>query len=180
MSYTREQAEEVLKDWNKWQGDKLPIYEYNTEFLNHKFGQQLEVGKWYKHEVYGSVLCYKGKKRGFGVEYIDWHNDLHMESDRNWQPMTDEEVHDFLKSECKKRYKVGDVVKSVYSCINIKIKSLTYNNDGEHVFIDCQAILDLSTGEWAEVIKKDPIAEQIEKLEKELETLKTKYNEQNK
>jgi hypothetical protein len=38
-------------------------------------------------------------------------------------------------------------------------------------------VFDLNTGEWAEVIKKDPIAEQIEKLEKELETLKSKYNE---
>jgi hypothetical protein len=175
MSYTREQAEEVLIEWREFNNWNQKLYTSDIEFLNHKFSKQLEVGKWYKHTKTDSKCCYQGNGNGFGEWEGYWGRNWSMR-DSVWQPMTDEEVHDFLKSECKKRYKVGDVVRSVYSGINIKIKSLTYNNDGEHVFIDCQAVLDLSTGEWAEVIKKDPIAEQIEKLEKELQTLKTKYN----
>jgi hypothetical protein len=179
MSYTREQAEEVLKDRNKWQGAKLPIYDGDIKFLNHKFGQQLEVGKWYKNDCYNSKVCYQGNGVGFGTWSGVWGRSWGIYYP-GWQPMTEEEVHDFLKSECEKIFKVGDVVRSVLSGAKMKIDRFSYNINNQYLYCDNIAVLDLNTGEWAEVIKKDPIAEQIEKLEKELETLKTKYNEQNK
>ena len=179
MSYTREQAEEMIKDWNDFQAGESKLFNSDTNFLNHKFGKQLEVGKWYKHTKTDSKCCYQGNGNGFGEWEGYWGRNWSMR-DSVWQPMTDEEVHDFLKSECEKRYKVGDVVKSVMSGFELKIDSNVYSIEKGYFFYDFVAVLDLSTGEWAEVVKKDPIAEQIEKLEKELETLKTKYNEQNK
>lgn len=179
MSYTREQAEEVLKDWNKWRGAKLTMHEYNIEFLNHKFGKQLEVVKWYKYDESDSKVCYQGEGVGFGTWLGVWCNGLSVISN-NWQPMTDQEVHDFLKFECEKRYKVGDVVKGALPGLDCKINRTQIAIISHYLFIDSIPVLDLNTGEWADVIKKDPIAEQIEKLEKELETLKSKYNEQNK
>jgi hypothetical protein len=179
MSYTKEQAEEMIKDWNKFHGCSKEFNSSDTEFLNHKFGQQLEVGKWYKNDSYNSKVCYQGNGYGFGTWRGKWGRSWGINSN-NWQPMTDEEVHDFLKSECEERYKVGDVVKSVFSGREHVIDSTNIDIDGEHLMLDETAVLNLYTGEWAEVIKKDPISEQIEKLEKELETLKNKYNEQNK
>jgi hypothetical protein len=171
MSYTREQAEEMIKDWNKFHGCSKEFNSSDTEFLNHKFCQQLEVGKWYKNDKRDSKLCYLGRSDGFGTWEGMWDGNWGI-NPAEWQPMTNEEVHDFLKSECEKRYKVGDVVKSVFSNREWKIYSSHISIDENHLAIDETAILDLSTGKWAEVIKKDPIAEQIEKLEKELETLK--------
>jgi hypothetical protein len=174
MSYTREQAEEMIKDWNVYQDYENKLYTVDKEFLNHKFGQQLEVGKWYGNDEFDSKICYQGDRKGFGTWRGKWRNSWGIDS--TWQPMTDEEVHDLLKSECEKLYKIGDVVKSVMS-ENHKIiyEQRTGVSDG-YCFISGVAVLDLSTGEWAEVVKKDPIAEQIEKLENELQTLKTKYN----
>jgi len=170
MSYTREQAEEV---WNDYHNSKLSF----IKFLNHKFGQQLEVGKWYKYTEYNSKVCYQGDGVGFGTWEGEWGRSWGINS--GWKPMTNEEVHDFLKSECEKRYKIGDVVKSVYNQKHFELESNRILLGMTYLFYDDIAVLNLSTGEWAEVIKKDPIAEQIEKLEKELETLKNKYNERN-
>jgi hypothetical protein len=172
MSYTREQAEEFINDYRK---SKFSF----KEFLDHKFGQQFEVGKWYKRDERDAKVCYKGDKEGFGIWEGEWGKNWSAKS-IHWQPMTDQEVHDFLKSECEKRYKVGDVVKNSCSFNVYEIQGMGVRVGHTALFLNRAPVLDLSTGEWAEVIKKDPIAEQIEKLEKELQTLKSKYNEQNK
>jgi hypothetical protein len=171
MSYTREQAEEMIKDWNKWQGAKLPIYDCDTQFLNYKFGKQLEVGKWYKNDKRDSKLCYLGRSDGFGTWEGMWDGNWVI-NPTEWQPMTNEEVHDFLKSECEKRYKVGDVVKNSCSFNVYEIQGMDVGVGYAALFLNGVPVLDLNTGEWAKVVKKDPIKEQIEKLEKELETLK--------
>ena len=175
MSYTREQAEEVIKDWNKFHGCSKEFNSSDTQFLNHKFGKQLEVGKWYKNDEFDSKICYQGDNGGFGTWKGIWEIGWAINSD--WQLMTNEEVQDFLKSECEKRYKVGDVVKGALPGLDCKINRTQIAIISHYLFIDSIPVLDLNTGEWAEVIKKDPIAEQIEKLEKELQTLKTKYND---
>jgi len=177
MSYTREQAEEVIKDWNNFQGLGDKFYNVDINFLDHKFGQQLEVGKWYKYTEYNSKVFCQGNGYGFGTWEGNWGRRWNI-AEPFWQPMTDEEVHDFLKSECEKRYKVGDVVKNSCSFNVYEIQGMDFGVGYAALFLNGVPVLDLRTGEWAEVVKKDPIAVQIEKLEKELETLKNKYNEQ--
>ena len=176
MSYTREQAEEVIKDWNKFHGCSKEFNSSDTQFLNHKFGKQLEVGKWYKNDEFDSKICYQGDNGGFGTGSGVWEIGWAINSD--WRPMTDQEVHDFLKSECEKRYKVGDVVSAAWMSAKCIIDTYELYVGKYRLFLGEAIVLNLNTGKWAEVIKKDPIAEQIEKLEKELETLKSKYNEQ--
>jgi hypothetical protein len=171
MSYTREQAEEVIKDWNVYQDYENKLYTVDKEFLNHKFGQQLEVGKWYKNDSYNSKVCYQGNGYGFGTWRGKWGRSWGINSN-NWQLMTNEEVHDFLKSECEKIFKVGDVVKNLCSFNVYEIQGMEVRVGYAALFLSGVPVLDLTTGEWAQVVKKDPIAEQIEKLEKELETLK--------
>jgi hypothetical protein len=175
MSYTREQAEEMIKDWNDFQVGDSKLFNSDMNFLDHKFGKQLKVGKWYKNDEFDSKICYQGDNGGFGTWKGIWEIGWAINSD--WQPMTNEEVYYFLKSECEKRYKVGDMVRGLMTCRERLIKFPMYEVTSEYFFISNISVLDLNTGEWAGVIKKDPIAEQIEKLEKELETLKTKYNE---
>jgi hypothetical protein len=179
MSYTREQAEEVIKDWNVYQDYENKLYTVDKEFLNHKFGQQLEVGKWYKNDSYNSKVCYQGDGVGFGIWSGVWSRNWSMRNS-DWKPMTDKEVREFLKSECEKRYKVRDVVESVWSKNHKMIYDQRIKVSDGYCFLSGVPVLDLTTGEWADVIKKDPIAEKIEKLENELQTLKNKYNEQNK
>ena len=184
MSYTREQAEEV---WNDYQNSELSF----NNFLNHKFGKQLEVGKWYRDmECSIKIKILELKEEcllAFGVdkenewsEKCSWYEHNLENARKRLVPMTDEEVHDLLKSECEKRYKVGDVVKNSCSFNVYEIQGMEVRVGYTALFLNGVPVLDLTTGEWAEVVKKDPIAEQIEKLEKELQTLKTKYNEQNK
>jgi hypothetical protein len=156
MSYTREQAEEMIKDWNKFHGCSKEFNSSDIQFLNHKFGQQLEVGKWYKYDEFDSKVCYQGDRKGFGTWRGKWRNSWGIDSD--WQPMTNEEVHDFLKSECEKRYKVGDVVKNSCSFNVYEIQGMDVGVGYAALFLNGVPVLDLNTGEWAKVVKKDPIA----------------------
>ena len=179
MNYTREQAEEVLKDYNEFIGCSRGLFSSDIPFLDKKFGVKFEVGKWYKSPHFKSAILYQGELENcVGMFNGEWGTfwsiaDFYTE-------MTNEEVIDILIDEAKKRYNEGDVVKGLSSGINYQINSFVFgcSIDNEYFHISGTSVLDLSTGEWAEVIKKDPVKEQIEKLEKELETLKNKYNEQ--
>jgi len=179
MSYTREQAEEVLKDFNEFIGCSRGLFSSDLPFLDQKFGVKFEVGKWYKSPHFKSAILYQGELENcvgmFDGTWADcWSiEDFYIE-------MTNEEVIDFLRDEAKKRYNEGYIVKGLSSGMNYQINSFVFgcSIDNEHFHISGISVLDLKTGEWAEAIKKDPVKEQIEKLEKELETLKNKYNEQ--
>jgi len=180
MSYTREQAEEVLKDFNTYPNSRHyeELSPENIDFLNHKFGVKYTVGKWYKKDYQNAKVCYQGNEKGFGTWSGEWGCNWKIWTE-TWQPMTNEEVIDFLRDEAKKRYNIGDIVKSLWSGKNYEILRFGCSIDNEHFHISGISVLDLKTGEWAKVVKKkDPVKEQIDKLEKELETLKNKYNEQ--
>ena len=184
MSYTREQAEEVLKDFNTYPNSRHyeKLSPENIDFLNHKFGVKFEVGKWYKHDTYNAKVCYQGEGVGFGTWESQWGIGWSIESDF-WQPMTNEEVIDFISNEFLMRFKKDTVAKCLFTgdlCGEFKVMELKIVQTSKSLYFayDWFCFLDLKTGEWAEVIKKDPVKEQIDKLEKELETLKNKYNEQ--
>jgi hypothetical protein len=46
MNYTREQAEEVLKDVNRYNEHSKELYSEDIKFLDHKFPKK--VSGWYK------------------------------------------------------------------------------------------------------------------------------------
>jgi len=177
MNYTREQAEDVLRDYNEFIGCSRGLFSSNLPFLEKKFGVKFEVGKWYKSPHFKSAILYQGESDGcvgmFDGTWADcWSiEDFYIE-------MTNEEVMDFLIDEAKKRYSIGDTFRSIWSGKKEKITRFNCDLDSDFFYYGGIAVLNLSTGEWAEVIKKDPVKEQIDKLEKELETLKNKYNEQ--
>ena len=177
MNYTREQAEEVLKDYNEFTACGRKLLGTNLKFLYQKFGVKFEVGKWYKSPIFKSAILYQGEIDGCVGMFNDiWATSWSIED--FYIEMTNEEVIDVLIEEAKKRYNEGDIVKGLWSGMNRQIKRFGCSLDNEHFYISGISVLDLKTGEWAEVIKNDPVKEQIEKLEKELETLKNKYNEQ--
>jgi hypothetical protein len=180
MSYTEDQVRQVFTDYQNFIDDKsLTLHPSIEKFINHKFGQQLEVGKWYKNDCYNSKVCYQENTKSFGTWRGEWGIGWGI-CFPEWQPMTDQEVHDFLKSECEKRYKVGDVVKSVWSGDLWELETTMIHERtgrGYYVYYDVD-VLDLFTGKWAKVVKKESMEERIEKLEKVWETIKNKYNEQ--
>jgi hypothetical protein len=178
MKYTREQAEVMF---NEWMESEFIIFE---NFLNDKF-PPIEVGKWYKSEREPSFLGLVKKIDGDmfyhnGFDVVgNWQiNDWYGIEDVKPTPATEQEVLDRLTEEAKKRYKVGDRVKSVYDGkiykVGILSNRLSYTR--EYFAFSQIPVLNLSTGEWAEVVESNPIHDKIEALERELAELKELIN----
>jgi hypothetical protein len=179
MKYTREQAEAVLRNYNEFLEADYGLHPEDIKFLNAKF-PTIEVGKWYKADN-SALICATSKAfedgcifAGFGINVKgEWE---HCE---RWvvycfTPATEQEVLDRLTEEAKKRYKVGDRVKSVHDGETYKVgilsNRLSYTR--EYFAFSQIPVLNLSTGEWAEVIEANPIHDKIEALERELAELK--------
>lgn len=115
MEYTREQAEQVLLDWNEFIGYPRQLYSCDIDFLNHKF-TKLQVGKWYKNpngvglwfakrisQPYHGTYVY-----GYGIhsDSKTWCNDeisnVGCVIKQGWIPATDKEVQEDLISEWEK------------------------------------------------------------------------------
>lgn len=183
MSYTREQAEEVLKDFNTYPNSRHyeELSPENIDFLNHKFGVKFEVGKWYRSPTFKSAILYQGELHGcIGMFNGEWATSWSIED--FYIQMTEGEVIDFISNEFLKRYKKGTFAKDLWTdelCGDLKTGELKIVQTSESIYFAYGGFcfLNLITGEWAEVIKKDPVLEQIQKIEKDLETLKNKYNE---
>jgi len=175
MKYTREQAEAVLREYGDsgfWSVDS---------FLNAKF-PTIEVGKWYKSER-GSLIRATSEAledgyifAGFGINTFGEWDFCERWVTESFTPATDQEVLDRLTEEAKKRYKVGDRVKSLCTSHVLKIADGYVEIADDFFYYGGIAVLNLSTGEWAEVIESNPIHDKIEKLERELAELKQLIN----
>jgi uncharacterized protein YaaR (DUF327 family) len=181
MKYTREQAEEakqIVKDFMKHHDICMNSYKWN-DFLNAKF-PTIEVGKWYKSEreknFLGLITEIDGifRYNGFNVcgdwKINDWYKIKHLNP---LTPATEQEVLDRLTKEAKKIYKVGDRVRSMKSSTELCV----FSNDvveleDNYFLVSGISVLNLSTGEWAEVVESNPIHDKIEALERELAELK--------
>jgi hypothetical protein len=182
MKYTREQAEAAMLDYRKYHELIDELHESEIEFLNDKF-PPIEIGKWYK-SINGSLIRATARTIGGLFEGFCFNTDNKWEhSDycgaRFFAPATEQEVLDRLTEEAKKRYKVGDRVMSV-----IGNKMTIGKKDDEPIsefingyfFYEGVCVLNLSTGEWAEVVESNPIHDKIAKFERELAELKKLIN----
>jgi hypothetical protein len=179
MKYTREQAEAVLRDLRTYHEMGNDLHPSDIKFLNAKF-PTIEVGKWYKTNFNNALfVCITKKKNkhydGFGFTgFGQWFScGYACGDDDRMTPATEQEVLDRLTEEAKKRYKVGDRVKSMKSSTELCV----FSNDvveleDNYFLVSGISVLNLSTGEWAEVVESNPIHDKIEALERKLAELK--------
>jgi hypothetical protein len=177
MSYTREQAEEMILDWNKFNGLDNKLYPSDKQFLDHKFPQK--VSGWYKCKVHSKWLAkYDFEKNisfGFNLEgkWFDVNNTTSFH-ERTDIPATDEEVLQRLTEEAKRLYPEGSSVRSLLSGVVHKIDEQKGRLIGDYFLFNDISVLDLTTGEWTEVVKQpDPKLELIKKLEDQIKELKS-------
>jgi hypothetical protein len=183
MKYTREQAEaakQIVYDFMKHHDICMSPYKWD-DFLNAKF-PTIEVGKWYKAKK--ALICATSRKTesvfaGFGFNVCGaW------EYGKRWvaelfSPATEQEVLDRLSDHAKNIYKVGYRVMSLWCKSDFVIDDNDSFIRDDYFWFSGIAVLDLSTGEWAEVVEytpSNPIHDKIEKFEQELAELKELIN----
>ena len=65
MKYTREQAEQAFKDWNKWVNDTMELYDLQKQFLDDKFSPPLPEKGWLKAK--NGAIVYRTDKKRYSV-----------------------------------------------------------------------------------------------------------------
>jgi len=175
VEYTREQAEQVLKDYKKWllNAPNEDVNRWHEIFLNHKF-PKIEVGKWYKCEA-GCIFLTSfedNKVRFYGVMFDDWHISEMSENKfklLKFELATDEEIVETLTNEAKKRYNVGDVVRCLHTSFEHTIDSTIYEKWLDYLIKEARVwgskieientvttpILLMKEGKWAEVVEQE-------------------------
>jgi hypothetical protein len=186
MNYTREQAEavkQIVKDFMKHHDICMNSYKW-VEFLNDKF-PPIEVGKWIVDDgMPDFLMLIKGKNNkgdmftGIGrADNGEWATNLKVfTQDKGNRLATEQEVLDRLSEEAKKRYKVGDRARSLCTDHLLNIADGYVEIADDFFYYGGIAVLDLSTGEWAEVVESNPLNDKIERLERELAELKQLIN----
>jgi hypothetical protein len=205
MKYTREQAESAFIDYRKYHELIDELHESEIEFLNAKF-PPIEVGKWYK-SINGSLIRATARTIGGLFEGFGFNTDNKWEHSDYWgarffTPATEQEVLDRLTDHAKNIYKVGDRVRSLFCGNDFVIDGNNSLIMDDYLWFSGIAVLNLSTGKWAEVIESTPkeweklhheitevvyyigdeevkptsIHEKIEKFERELAELKKLIN----
>ena len=168
MEYTREQAEQMCKDWAE-SGCML-----FANFIKHKFPQLPERG-WVKSEN-GAIIFRTGKVTGYGSNHkggweisYEW---SFIGLPKYWQPATEQEVITMLTEQGEKMgYVKGVKVKclsdgkvyEISDCLDFQYCFedgwLWNNSKGEQVKI-------MNEGKWAEIIADD-LQERFDALVKE-------------
>ena len=187
VEYTKEQAEQVLIDENKFNGFNTILFTGDKEFLSHKFPPKIEyVGSVWKIEN-GIFLCTSQNKSGtlygYGVDQIGrWF--LRESGARCWcnpysldqlTQATPTEWLEALEKYAESKYNVGDTVKCL--SLNKPIEKIAPFNHAFNIFKylnewwataeDGVALL-MKDGVWAEIITpaKDELNEKLEELTK--------------
>jgi len=175
MEYTREQAEQVLKDYKKWllNAPNEDVNRWHEMFLNDKFSK-LELGKWYKCEA-GCIFVTSfedNKVTFYGVMFDDWHISEMSENKfklLKFELATGEEIVETLTNEAKKRYNVGDVVRCLHTSFEHNIDSTIYEKWLDYLIKEARVwgskieientvttpILLMKNGKWAEVVEEE-------------------------
>jgi hypothetical protein len=188
MNYTREQAEEVLKDVNRYNEHSKELYSEDIKFLDHKFPKK--VSGWYKTKGYEKYLFYidfeNNNAYGFGFDG-EWeinYNALCYNENTDYLA-TPQEVEQRLIEEAKRRGIIkGAVVANAVNGSTHKIViepmfRFTSYYSKEELMCDCTYYSHFTAfinGKWAEVIeqpeteltrtikKAEKIASKLEKL----------------
>jgi hypothetical protein len=170
MKYTKEQAQEVLKDWFYYKETRSTTKNTYEKFIEDKF-PSLEVGKWYKR-VTGGLLFVESIQcdtfTGYGFNYIDgWQDSIrYWDTKAFTTEATHEEVEAALIKEAERRgFRYG----------------VEYNDIDDGMSYWCEEEFELSTptklmctfgggwifkeGKWATPIVQDPTKEKLCELE---------------
>jgi hypothetical protein len=168
MNYTREQAEQMFKDW------KNSSYDNYDNFLESKF-PTLRTNVWLKHDS-GAIIYRTGETSGYGIcakKYweIDDNSYTFIDYPKTWKPASDEEVIEALEKYAKSiGLFEGARVKCLHSgCVYtfnesyiLKCGDLWCVNDEDN------ACLVMQHGTWATPIKSD-LHKKLEELKKQAE-----------
>jgi hypothetical protein len=144
------------------------------DYINAKFSEvkpKIEVGKWYKNTCngYSNIYCYQGKGKdhyGFDLikNWINYYGNMYIDSSPSEQILaTESEIFEALKTECLKRFKVGDRVQpNFYGNLDkiqtIKSTNFKYNSYDDSIQINGStvcgcALIVYHKGKFANVIE---------------------------
>jgi len=187
VEYTKEQAEQVLKDENKFNGMGEVLFRGDKEFLNHKFPPKIEyVGKVWKIDNRIFLCTFQnegGALHGYGVDddgiWFLTEGMSHCGCSRycldQLTQATPTEWMEALEKFAESKYNVGDEVKCLaLNNPNKKIASFNHHLNKSNYLnywwatVEYGAALLMSDGIWADIITpaKDELNEKLEELTK--------------
>jgi hypothetical protein len=179
MNYTREQAEQVLKDWDEFHKCSTSLRgRLNKQFLDTKF-PTLGTNVWLKHDS-GAIIYRTGETSGYGFErWGSWFKETSdwsfNSSPEDWKPANDEEVIEALEKYAKSIGLVeGARVKCLYDgSTEILTGSVLFGDSGlsdGKLWLDSTlsggSVLVMQHGTWATPIKSD-LHKKLEELKKQ-------------
>jgi hypothetical protein len=176
MKYTKEQAQEVLKDWFAYKKCRPTTSNTYEKFIESKF-PSLEVGKWYKDTsrrsnllVYitdlkaNEILGYGFGFDGCWLELDCWYRNNMPEANQELREATKEEVEAALIKEADRR----GIWQVPINCV-IGMKRLNRIYDTSYCMLDnilwSKYGRVFENGKWATPIVQDPTKEKLSELE---------------
>jgi hypothetical protein len=170
MNYTREQAEQMFKDW------KNSSYDNYDNFLESKF-PTLRTNVWLKH-VSGAIIYRTGATSGYGISAkkyweIDDNSYTFIDYPETWKPASDEEVIEALEKYAKS---IGLVEGARVKCLHdgsteILTGFVEVLSNGKLWLgpaLSGDSVLVMQHGTWATPIKSD-LHKKLEELKKQAE-----------
>jgi len=187
VEYTKEQAEQVLKDENKFNGMGDVLFTGDEKFLNHKFPPKIEyVGKVWKTTTGIIFLCDKeadnGNLGGYGLlNSGSWLKANAVSHNRNVTQATPTEWIEALKKYAESKYNVGDEVRclsdkqlEIIASFNHAVNKINCLNEWWATVESGVALL-MSDGIWADIITPAKSDE-----ESDFDKLRYEFNEMKK
>jgi hypothetical protein len=168
MKYTKEQAQEVLKDWFDYKETRSTTKNTYEKFIESRF-PSLEVGKWYKSISGGLVFVESIQDytfTGYGFNYLNLWQDI---VDYWWTKgftieATHEEVKAALIKEAERRG-IWQMPSNDVDGLNRLYRSFTpcYSIQDNQLWSEYGKVF--KNGKWATPIVQDPTKEKLSELE---------------
>jgi len=193
VPYSKEQAEQVLKDENKFNGVGEVLFRGDKEFLNHKFPPKIEyVGKVWKTTTDIIFLCDKeadnGDLAGYGlINSISWFKGVVVNRNLDLTEATPTEWIEALEKYAESKYNVGDEVRclldkqlEIIASFNHAVNKFNCLNEWWATAENVGVALLMKDGIWADIItpaKENPfdkLRSEFNEMKKVLEDLKHK------
>jgi hypothetical protein len=168
MKYTKEQAQEVLKDWFAYKETRSTTKNTYEKFIEDKF-PSFEVGKWYK-SISGSLVFVESVQdytfTGYGFNALNgWQDSI----DCWWtEPFkteaTKKEVKASLIKEAKRRGIWEVPINDAYGLNRLNRRFTTCYSTLENILWSEYGKV-FENGKWATPIVQDPTKEKLSELE---------------
>jgi len=188
VEYTKEQAEQVLKDENKFNGMGEVLFRGDKEFLNHNFPPKIDyVGKVWKIDNRIFLCTFQnegGALHGYGVDddgiWFLTEGMSHCGCSRycldQLTKATPTEWIEALEKYAESKYRIGDTVKCLslnnpnekIASFNHDVNKINYLNEWWATAENVGAAILMKDGIWADIITpaKDELNEKLEELTK--------------